>query len=166
MSSFSIDETTAAAPAFSTEDVLWTVGLCAASLGLAPLLAFYMLLVGGNGSLRRMGQAKRAHQKRSFKIDACWRARRKCAFAHLQRLSFPEQRAMILQDHARGVVAGGAGDAAAGMGAGAAMVKSLQRPAIIRVAEHRPRREQLVQRQGAVEDVAADEAEIALQINR
>jgi len=46
MSTFSIDETTAAGHTFSTEDILWTVGLCAASLGLAPLVAFYMLLVG------------------------------------------------------------------------------------------------------------------------
>ena len=46
MSSLSIDQTTEAGQTFSTEDVLWTVGLCAASLGLAPLVAFYMLLVG------------------------------------------------------------------------------------------------------------------------
>ena len=57
----------------------------------------------------------------------------------------PKQRPVIPQDRTRGVVAGGAGDAAAGMGAGAAMVEPLQRPAIIGVAEHRPRREQLVQ---------------------
>jgi hypothetical protein len=36
----------------------------------------------------------------------------------------PKQRAVIAEDHARGVVAGGAGDAAAGMGAGAAMVEA------------------------------------------
>ena len=46
MSILSIDETTAAEQTFGTEDLLWTVGLCAASLGLAPLVAFYMLLVG------------------------------------------------------------------------------------------------------------------------
>src|SRR6266404_6072540 len=40
----------------------------------------------------------------------------------------PKQRPMIAQDHARGVVSGGAGDAAAGMGAASAMIKALQRP--------------------------------------
>src|SRR3982074_3642923 len=44
-----------------------------------------------------------------------------------------EQRAVIAQDCARGVVAGGAGDAAAGMRAGAAMIEPLERGAIIRV---------------------------------
>ena len=38
--------------------------------------------------------------------------------------SSPEQGAVIAEDHAGGVVAGGAGDAAAGMGAGAAMVQA------------------------------------------
>ena len=66
-----------------------------------------------------------------------------------------EQAAVIPQDRFRRVVAGGTGDAAAGMGAGAAMVEALQGPAIIGVAQHRPRREQLVQCQRAVKDVAA-----------
>ncbi len=73
---------------------------------------------------------------------------------------------MIGQDYARGVVAGGAGDAAAGMRAGAAMVESLQGAAIIRMAEHRARREQLVQRQRAMKNIAAEQAELALQIER
>jgi hypothetical protein len=68
----------------------------------------------------------------------------------------PKQRPVIPEDHAGGVVAGRAGDAAAGMRAGAAMVEALQGSAIIGVAEHRPRREQLVQRQRAVEDIAAE----------
>jgi hypothetical protein len=34
------------------------------------------------------------------------------------------------------------------------------------VAEHRPRREQLVERERAMEDVAADEPEFALEIER
>ena len=38
-----------------------------------------------------------------------------------------------------------AGDAAAGMGSGAAHVEARQRPAVVAVAEHRPRREQLIQ---------------------
>ena len=77
-----------------------------------------------------------------------------------------EQRAVIPEDRARGIVAGGAGDAAAGMRAGAAMVEALQGPAIIGVAEHRPGREQLVERQRAVEDIAAEQPEMALQIER
>src|SRR5580698_1525995 len=53
-----------------------------------------------------------------------------------------KQRAVIPQDRLRGVVAGRAGDAAAGMGAGAAVIEPLQRPAIVGVSEHRPGREQ------------------------
>src|SRR5260221_1540732 len=78
----------------------------------------------------------------------------------------PKQRPVIAQNHAGGVVAGGAGDAAAGMRAAAAMVEPLQRPAIIGVAEHRPRREQLIERQRAMKDIAAEQAELALQIER
>src|SRR5258707_11911988 len=78
----------------------------------------------------------------------------------------PKQRPVIPQNHARGVVAGGAGDAAAGMRAAAAMVEPLQRPAIIGMAEHRPRREQLIERQRAVKNIAAEQAELALQIER
>ena len=46
----------------------------------------------------------------------------------------PKQRPVIPQDHAGGVVAGRAGDAAAGMRAGAAVVETLQGSAIIGVA--------------------------------
>ena len=67
---------------------------------------------------------------------------------------------MIPQDHLRRVVAGRTGDAAAGMRAGAAKIKSAQRTAIIRMTQHRPRREQLIERQRAVEDIAADQAEV------
>src|SRR6266480_4534825 len=78
----------------------------------------------------------------------------------------PKQRPVIRQNHARGVVAGGAGDAAAGMGAAAAMVEPLQRPPIIGVAAHWPRREQLIERQRAVKNIAAEQPELALQIER
>src|ERR1700688_5217469 len=78
----------------------------------------------------------------------------------------PEQRPVIPKDHAGGVVAGGAGDAAAGMRAAAAVVEALQGPPIVGVAEHRPRREQLVQRQRAVEDIAAEQAELPLEVER
>ena len=78
----------------------------------------------------------------------------------------PEQRPVIPEDDARGVVAGGAGDAAAGMGAGAAMVEAFEGPAVIGVAQHRPRREYLVQGQRAVEDISAQQSEFALEIKR
>src|SRR5258706_2262949 len=77
-----------------------------------------------------------------------------------------KQRPMIAEDHAGGVVAGGAGDAAAGMRAASAMIEAFQRPAIIGVAEHRPRREQLIEGQRAVKNIAAEQAELALQIER
>src|SRR6266481_2303450 len=77
-----------------------------------------------------------------------------------------KQRPVIAEDDAGGVVAGGAGDAAAGMRAAAAMVEAFQGSAIIGVAEHRPRRKQLVQRQRAMKNIAAKETELALQIER
>src|SRR4029079_5165646 len=80
--------------------------------------------------------------------------------------SSPEQCAMIPQNHPGGVVAGGTGDAASGMGAAAAMIKSLHRRAVIGVAEHRAGGEQLVQRQCAMKDVAAQKPELALKIER
>jgi hypothetical protein len=46
MSILSFDPSTGHEQKFSSEDILWTVGLCAASLGMAPIVAFYMLLVG------------------------------------------------------------------------------------------------------------------------
>src|SRR5882724_7210094 len=66
-----------------------------------------------------------------------------------------EQRPVIAQKRLRGVVAGGAGDAAAGMRAGAAMIEALQGAAIVGMAQHRPCREQLIERQRAVEDIPA-----------
>src|SRR5690606_9707983 len=67
---------------------------------------------------------------------------------------------------ARRVVARCAGHAAARMGAGTAQVQARQRAAIVRLAEYRPRAEQLIEAQRAVEDVAADEAEVAFEIER
>jgi hypothetical protein len=47
MSSLSIEPTTGPGGAFRfrTRDIVWTLGMCALSLGLAPIAAFYMLLV-------------------------------------------------------------------------------------------------------------------------
>ena len=42
----------------------------------------------------------------------------------INNLHSPKQRPVIRQNHLRRIVAGGAGDAAAGMGAGAAMIKA------------------------------------------
>jgi hypothetical protein len=58
---------------------------------------------------------------------------------YLPAINSAKQRPVVAQDHPRGVVAGGAGDAAAGMGAGAAMVEAFEGPAVIGVAQHRPR---------------------------
>src|SRR3982074_115661 len=77
-----------------------------------------------------------------------------------------KQRPVIPQDYARGVVAGGAGDAAAGMRAGAAMVEALQGAPIVGMAEDRARREQLVQRQRTMKNIAAEQPELAFQIER
>ena len=52
------------------------------------------------------------------------------------------------------------------MGAGAAMVEAGEGAAVVGVAEHRAGGEQLVERQRAVEDVAADEPEDAFEVER
>src|SRR5260221_7148364 len=62
----------------------------------------------------------------------------------------------------RRVVARRAGDAAAGMRARATEIKPAYRRAVVGVAEHRPRREELVERERAMEDVPADQAGVAL----
>jgi alkanesulfonate monooxygenase SsuD/methylene tetrahydromethanopterin reductase-like flavin-dependent oxidoreductase (luciferase family) len=72
----------------------------------------------------------------------------------------------IAQNFARGIVPRRAGDAAAGMGPRAAHIEPCNRRAIIGMAEHGPRRKNLRGLERAVKDVAADEAEGALQIER
>src|ERR1700733_15142936 len=69
-------------------------------------------------------------------------------------------------DFARGIVAGCSGHAAARMRARSAHVQPRQGSAIVAVAQHRPCREHLVQAQGAVENVAADQPEGALEVER
>src|SRR5882762_2009202 len=66
----------------------------------------------------------------------------------------------------RRVVARCSGDAAAGVRARGAEVETFHRRAVVGVAEHGPRREELVERQRAVEDVPADHAEVALVVER
>src|SRR5258708_7305279 len=70
----------------------------------------------------------------------------------------------VAQYLARGVVPGDPGNAAAGMRSRAAHVQALERPAIVAVSEHGSGGEQLVERERAVEDVAADQTEFALEI--
>src|SRR5260370_22145229 len=70
----------------------------------------------------------------------------------------------IGNDFARGVVAGGAGHAAARVRTRSAHVQSLQWAAIVAVSQHRPRREHLIQTQGAMKDIAADHAESTLEL--
>ena len=72
----------------------------------------------------------------------------------------------IAQDFARRIMAGRAGDAAARMGSGAAQIEARERAAVITVAKHGTRREELIQLEPAMHDVAADEPENALQIER
>jgi hypothetical protein len=72
----------------------------------------------------------------------------------------------IGDDFARGIVAGCAGHTAARMRARSAHVQSFQRSAIVAVSEHWPRREHLVQAQGAVKNVAADQSEGSFEIER
>src|SRR5262249_25576676 len=74
--------------------------------------------------------------------------------------------AEIAQHFARGIVAGRAGDATARMGAGATHIKSRDRAAVIGVAEQRAGGEQLPEVERAVENIAADEPEGALEIER
>src|SRR5206468_10907757 len=78
----------------------------------------------------------------------------------------PPAPAPIAKDCARGIVAGRAGHAATGMRARATVIEAGDRAAVVRMAEHRSRPEQLIERERAVEDVAADEAERLLEIER
>src|SRR5664279_2029437 len=80
----------------------------------------------------------------------------------LQRL----QPAAVAPDLARRVVARHAADAAARVGTGAAHVEAGDGCAVVAVAEHRPRRPELVERHLAMHDVAADQSELALEVQR
>ncbi len=58
------------------------------------------------------------------------------------------------------------GDATAGMRTRTAQIQARQRAAIAALTEHRPRAEQLIEGQRAVHDVAADQAEVAFEVER
>src|SRR5712671_2021513 len=78
----------------------------------------------------------------------------------LAREALPE----VPQDLARAVVARRAGHAAARMRARAAEIESLDRAAVVGVAQKRARRPELIEGERAVEDIAAHQAEIALEV--
>src|SRR5215213_9880690 len=63
-------------------------------------------------------------------------------------------------------MAGRPRDSATGMRARSAQIEALERHPIIGGADHRPCTEQLVEPHFAMEDVAADEAEAAFEIER
>src|SRR6185312_1164901 len=65
-----------------------------------------------------------------------------------------------------GIVPRDARDAAAGMRPGTAEIESFERHAVVPVSERGPGAEKLVQRELPVEDIAADEAELALEVER
>src|ERR1044071_5202418 len=90
-----------------------------------------------------------------------------CSFAllfreasSLARKAFPE----IAPEFPRAGVARSAGDAAPGMTPRAAQVEARQRGAVVRMAQYRPRRPDLVERELPVEDVAAGETEFPLEV--
>src|SRR5579863_4508002 len=72
----------------------------------------------------------------------------------------PSPCAEIVDHLARGVQARRAGDAAAGVGRGAAHVQAPNRRAIVGVPQHGPRRIELVEAELAMKNVAADKAEV------
>ena len=76
------------------------------------------------------------------------------------------QKRAVRKHRARRIVPRRAGDAAAGMRARTAQVEALERHPVIGRADHRPGAEQLVEAHLAVEDVAADQAEAALEVER
>ena len=63
-------------------------------------------------------------------------------------------------------MAGRASDPASRMASRAAQIEPLDRTPIIRVAQHRTRREDLPQIERSVEYVAADEAECSFEVER
>src|SRR3981081_3173031 len=70
----------------------------------------------------------------------------------------------VAQHFPRTIMARRAGHATAGMRAGAAQVQPVEGSTVIGVTEQRPCRPELIQRERTVEDVAADEAEVALEV--
>ncbi len=72
----------------------------------------------------------------------------------------------VALDLADAVVRRDAGDAAAGVRGAGALIQAADRRAVVRVARRRPHVEELLRRQLAVEDVAADQAPLVLHVVR
>ena len=72
----------------------------------------------------------------------------------------------VAQDFPSGIVAWRTGDAASRMASRTAQIETRDRTSIIRIAQHRTRREDLPQIERSVENIAADEAECSLKIER
>src|SRR5438874_6753192 len=72
----------------------------------------------------------------------------------------------VAQKLPRRVVTRESRDAAARVRSRAAHVQSFERAAVIAVTEHRTRGEELVETQRAMEDIAPDETEFALEVER
>src|SRR2546423_1734348 len=72
----------------------------------------------------------------------------------------------VLNDLARSVAAVDAADATTGMGARAAEIEILDRRPVIRVAGHGPPAEELIEREVAMHDVAADQSVLLLHVMR
>src|SRR5206468_11330734 len=78
----------------------------------------------------------------------------------------PLPEAPVGEHRARGIMPRRSGYPAAGMRARTAKIEALQRHSVIGRADHRPGAAQLVEAHLAVEDVAADQAEAALEVER
>src|SRR5712691_7839692 len=72
----------------------------------------------------------------------------------------------VPEDLARRVVPRSSGDASARMRAGTAEIEPAHGRTVIGIAEHRSCRKQLVERERTVEDVSADQTEVAFEIER
>ena len=73
---------------------------------------------------------------------------------------------MILENRARGIVSRRSRNSAPRMRPRAAVVKARNRSTVISITESRARPEQLIERERAMENIAANEAEYLLQVER
>ena len=72
----------------------------------------------------------------------------------------------VTQDFPSGIVAWRTGDAASRMASRTAQIQARDRTSIIRVTQHRTRREDLPQIERSVENIAADKSECSLKVER
>ena len=72
----------------------------------------------------------------------------------------------VTQDLPSGVVARRTGDAASRMGSRTAQIETRDRTSLIRITQHRTRREDLPQIERSVENITADKSECSLKVER